>query len=253
MSEPILRIQSLSVVAQSKKLLDGVSLDIPAGGVFGIIGPSGAGKSTLLKSLNRLTELNRGLRVEGEVLFKSESVYGAKTDPDLLRGRIGILFQQPAVFPMSIQKNVLFAVKHLGLRPRKDFPDILEKSLREVALWDEVKDRLKKSALQLSVGQQQRLCLARTLATEPEMLLMDEPTSALDPKSTEAIEGLIKKLSESYTVVIVTHNMQQAERLCKNVAFIGLKDGAGALLAQGSMAELQKEEGVPELQDYLRL
>ena len=253
MSEPILRIQSLSVTAQSKKLLNGVSLDIPAGGVFGIIGPSGAGKSTLLKSINRLTELNRGLSVDGEVVFKGESVYGPKADPDLLRGRIGILFQQPAVFPMSIRKNVLFAVRHLGLRPRVDFPEIIEKSLRQVALWEEVKDRLKKPALQLSVGQQQRLSLARTLATEPEMILMDEPTSALDPKSTEAIEELIKQLSEKYTVVIVTHNMQQAERLCKNVAFIGLKDGAGALLAQGNMAMLKKQEDVPELQDYLRL
>ena len=252
MSEPILRIQSLSVTAQSKKLLGDVSLDIPAGGVFGIIGPSGAGKSTLLKSINRLTELNRGLRVSGEVIFKGESVYSAQADPDLLRGRIGILFQQPAVFPMSIRKNVLFAVKHLGLRPRSEFPEILEKSLRQVALWDEVKDRLKKPALQLSVGQQQRLCLARTLATEPEMILMDEPTSALDPKSTEAIEGLIKELSKSYTVVIVTHNMQQAQRLCENVAFIGVKDGAGALLAQGNMETLQTREDVPELQDYLR-
>ena len=252
MSEPILRIQSLSVTAQSKKLLNAVSLDIPEGGVFGIIGPSGAGKSTLLKSINRLTELNNGLRVSGEVIFKGESVYGSQSDPDLLRGRIGILFQQPAVFPMNIRRNVLFAVKHLGLRPRSEFPEILEKSLRQVALWDEVKDRLKKPALQLSVGQQQRLCLARTLATEPEMILMDEPTSALDPKSTAAIESLIKDLSESYTVVIVTHNMQQAERLCENVAFIGVKDGAGALLAQGNMETLQTREDVPELQDYLK-
>ena len=250
MPKPILQIQSLTITARSKTLLNDVSLDIPEGGVFSIIGPSGAGKSTFLKSLNRLTELNSGLKVSGEILFKGDSVYSSQTDPDLLRGRIGILFQQPAVFPMSIQKNVLFAVKHLRLRPKKDFPEILEKSLRQVALWDEVKDRLKKTALQLSVGQQQRLCLARTLATEPEIILMDEPTSALDPTSTKAIESLIQQLSQKYTVVIVTHNMQQAERLSDNVAFIGLKDGAGALLAKGDMTSL-KEANIPELLDYL--
>lgn len=251
MPDPILKIRDLTVSTPQKRLLNPVNLEIPEGGVFGIIGPSGAGKSTLLKCLNRLTELVRGLRVNGEVWHRGENIYMPRVDPDQLRSKIGMLFQQPVVFPSSIYANVLFGVKHLGTQPKPQWPTIAEKSLRQAALWDEVKDRLKKPAQELSVGQQQRLCLARTLATGTDIILMDEPTSALDPKSTEAIETLIDSLRKTHTIVLVTHNMRQAEQLCSNVAFIGLRDGIGSLLAQGNLAELKATTDVIELEDYL--
>ena len=252
MPDPILKVRGLTVSTQQKKcLLNPVDLDIPEGGVFGIIGPSGAGKSTFLKSLNRLTELVRGLKVEGQVWHRGEEIYAPKVDPDQLRAQIGMLFQQPVVFPTSILANVLFGVKHLGVEPKSQWAAVAEKALRQAALWEEVKDRLKKPAQQLSVGQQQRLCLARTLATGTDILLMDEPTSALDPKSTEAIEVLIDGLRETHTIVLVTHNMRQTERLCSQVAFIGLRDGVGTLLAQGALADLKASPDIVELEDYL--
>ena len=251
MPESILKIRDLSVSTQQKVLLNPVDLDIPQGGVFGIIGPSGAGKSTFLKSLNRLTELVRGLKVTGQVWYRGKEIYASKVNPDELRSQIGMLFQQPVVFPSSIYVNVLFGVKHLGLFPKSQWPEIVEKALQKAALWEEVKDRLKKPAQQLSVGQQQRLCLARTLATGTDILLMDEPTSALDPKSTEAIETLIDSLRDTHTIVLVTHNMRQTERLCSEVAFIGLRDGVGTLLAQGELADLKASTDILELEDYL--
>ncbi len=252
MLEPILQTSELSVSAGSKKILNPVSLDIPEGGVFGIIGPSGAGKSTFLKSINRLTELSNGLKVSGQVYHRGDPVYGVGVDTDNLRSRIGMLFQQPVVFPCSILANTLFGVRHLGKVPRKEWNNVAEKALREAALWEEVKDRLKKPGQQLSVGQQQRLCLARTLATGTDVILMDEPTSALDPRSTEAIEGLILDLKETHTIVLVTHNMRQTERVCRTVAFIGLRDKVGTMLATGKLTDLQtKCCEIPELEDYL--
>lgn len=251
MSDSILNIQNLSVQARNKTLLNSVSLDIPATGVFGVIGPSGAGKSTFLKCLNRLTELHEGLTVSGQVLHKGNPIYDPQVDADVLRSQIGFLFQQPVIFPTSIQANVLFGVRHLGTRHKREFPEIMEKALRQAALWDEVKDRLKKPGQQLSVGQQQRLCLARCLAIGSDILLMDEPTSALDPRSTEAIESLILGLRETHTIVLVTHNMRQTERLCQNIAFIGLRDGVGRLLAKGDLDSLYNEPKVPELEEYL--
>lgn len=251
MSDPILKITELSVSAGKKTLLNPISLEIGQGGVCGIIGPSGAGKSTFLKCLNRLTELAPGLTVSGQVFHHGDPIYGRSVDADALRARIGMLFQQPVIFPKSIIANVLFGVRHLRLAPKKEWSDIAEKALRQAALWDEVKDRLKKPGLQLSIGQQQRLCLARTLASGTDIILMDEPTSALDPRSTEAIEELVLSLRESHTIVLVTHNMRQAERVCQNVAFIGLREGIGTLLTHGPIEQLLTEQDIPELDEYL--
>lgn len=250
MDNIILKIKNLGVSTAQKQLVNPISLDIPQGGVFGIIGPSGAGKSTFLKSLNRLTELVPNLKVTGQVWYDGKEIYAPSVDADALRVKIGMLFQQPVIFPASIMANVLFGVKHLRLFPKAEWASITEKALRQAAIWEEVKDRLKKPAHELSVGQQQRLCLARTLAMGSKVLLMDEPTSALDPKSTEAIEVLINSLKETHTVVLVTHNMRQTEHVCDNVAFIGLRDGVGTLLTHGSLSDL-KSHDIPEIQDYL--
>ena len=247
----IISIDQLSVRTSDKLLLHPLSLEIPRGGVFGLIGPSGAGKSTLLKSLNRLTELVPGLRVSGKVKINGEDIYASSVDADSLREKIGILFQQPVVFPTSIAKNVLFGVRHVRKLTRSESMELTECSLRRVSLWSEVKDRLNKPALMLSSGQQQRLCLARTLAMRPKILLMDEPTSALDPSSTAAIEDLILKLSGEHTIVLVTHNMRQTERICEDVAFIGLRQGSGSLLCQGHIRELTDRTDIPELSDFL--
>lgn len=251
MDSPVIRTENLGVSAGKKIILHPVSLEIERGKVFGIIGPSGAGKSTFIKSLNRLTELAPGLRVSGQVYHEGKAAYGASVDADKLRSRIGILFQQPVIFPCSIQANVLFGVRHLGVVPRREWNEVAERALRQASLWEEVKDRLRKPGQLLSVGQQQRLCLARTLATGTKILLMDEPTSALDPRSTEAIEELVLKLRETHTIVLVTHNLRQTDRVCDEVAFIGLRNGAGSLLASGRLSELGKCCEVPELDEYL--
>jgi phosphate transport system ATP-binding protein len=251
MAEVILQTQNLTVTAGPRTLVRDANLAIPAKKVFGFIGPSGAGKSTLLKSLNRLVELTPNLRVNGQVLFHGKPVYGSGTDPDALRSRIGILFQQPVVFPKSIYQNVIFGVKHLGEVSRRDWPATAERALREAALWDEVKDRLKQPALRLSVGQQQRLCLARALASKPEVVLMDEPTSALDPKSTEAIEELMLRLREHHTLVVVTHNLRQARKVADELAFVGVRDGVGQVLCTGPAAEVLGNTTVSELEDFL--
>ncbi|QIF01319.1 ATP-binding cassette domain-containing protein [Roseimicrobium sp. ORNL1] len=250
-SAPILQIQQLTVTAGARTLVREATLTIPTKKVFGFIGPSGAGKSTLLKSINRLVELTPNLRVIGQILFHGKPVYGSGTDPDALRARIGILFQQPVVFPKSIYQNVIFGVKHLGEIPRREWPEAAERALRETALWNEVKDRLKQPALRLSVGQQQRLCLARALASKPEVVLMDEPTSALDPKSTEAIEELMLRLREHHTLVVVTHNIRQARKVADELAFVGVREGVGQVLCSGTAEEVLGSTNVSELEDFL--
>ena len=186
--------------------------------ITALIGPSGCGKSTLLKTLNRMNDLVEGCRIEGEVLLDGKNIYDAM-DVNLLRKRVGMVFQKPNPFPMSIYDNVAFGPRTHGVKSRAMLDELVEKSLRDAAIWDETKDRLKKSALGLSGGQQQRLCIARALAVNPEVLLMDEPTSALDPISTLKIEDLATELKKEYTIVIVTHNMQQAARISDNTAF----------------------------------
>lgn len=201
-----------------------ITMDIKANAVTAFIGPSGCGKSTFLKSLNRMNDLVEGVRIEGRVLLDKEDIYDPKVDTTLLRKKIGMVFQQPNPFPMSIYDNVAYGPRIHGIKNKQQLDEIVETSLKGAAIWEEVKDRLKKSALGLSGGQQQRLCIARALAVEPEILLMDEPTSALDPISTLKIEELMEQLKEKYTVVAVTHNMQQAARVSDYTAFFLLGD-----------------------------
>ncbi len=230
---PHIETRGLTVDAGGKTLLRDINLVIRRREVAAIIGPSGAGKSTLLKSLNRLVELDPRFRVRGEVLLAGMSIHAPEVDVDELRARVGILFQQPVVFPTSILRNVLFGVRHHGKVPKRDWAALAERALVEANLWSEVRDRLAESALRLSVGQQQRLCLARTLAVDPEIILMDEPTSALDPRSTEAIEELVVRLKSSRTIVLVTHNLDQARRVADRVSCLAVRDGAGEIAASG--------------------
>jgi len=250
--EPVLETRRLTVTAGAETILRDVNLAVPARSVYGLIGPSGAGKSTLLKCLNRLVDLQPLLRVEGEVRFQGRSLRDGTLHPDDLRVRIGMLFQQPVVFPGSIQHNVVFGVRRqTGVR-RRDLPGIAESALREAALWDEVKDRLRKPAATLSVGQQQRLSLARALASRPEVLLMDEPTSALDPRSTRAIEELVRELKERHTIVLVTHDLGQAQRVSDWLGCLCLQDGAGELLETACCAELLESPKCQAVADFLR-
>ena len=205
------------------KALKGINLNISANEITAFIGPSGCGKSTLLKSLNRMNDLVEGCRITGEILLDGEDIYG-DMDVNNLRKRVGMVFQKPNPFPMSIYDNIAYGPRTHGIRSKSRLDEIVEKSLRNAAIWDELKDRLKKSALGLSGGQQQRLCIARALAVEPEVLLMDEPTSALDPISTSKIEELAVQLKEKYTIIMVTHNMQQAARISDKTAFFLLGD-----------------------------
>lgn len=198
--------------------LKNINLDIPSGQITAFIGPSGCGKSTLLKSLNRMNDLVEGCKITGEVLLDGENIYRGM-DVNLLRKRVGMVFQKPNPFPMSIYDNIAYGPRTHGIKSKVKLDEIVETSLKNAAIWDEVKDRLKKSALGLSGGQQQRLCIARALAVEPDVLLMDEPTSALDPISTSKIEDLTVELKEKYTIIMVTHNMQQAARISDKTAF----------------------------------
>lgn len=211
-------IENLDLFYGNFQALKNINLSLPAGEITALIGPSGCGKSTLLKSLNRMNDLVEGCRITGSVKLDGEDIYG-NMDINLLRKRVGMVFQKPNPFPMSIYDNIAFGPRTHGIRNKAKLDDIVEKSLRGAAIWDEVKDRLKKSALGMSGGQQQRLCIARALAVEPEVLLMDEPTSALDPISTAKIEDLASELKKNYTIIIVTHNMQQAVRISDKTAF----------------------------------
>ena len=198
--------------------LKNVSLNIPANEITAFIGPSGCGKSTFLKTLNRMNDLVEGCNIIGDIRLDGEDIYG-NMDVNLLRKRVGMVFQKPNPFPMSVYDNIAFGPRTHGIHAKAKLDEIVEKSLRDAAIWDELKDRLKKSALGLSGGQQQRLCIARALAVQPEVILMDEPTSALDPISTNKIEDLVLDLKKDYTIIMVTHNMQQATRVSDNTAF----------------------------------
>ncbi len=199
--------------------LKNINLNMEDKKITAFIGPSGCGKSTLLKSLNRMNDLVEGCRIDGEICLDGENIYDKKMDVNHLRKRVGMVFQKPNPFPMSIYDNIAYGPRTHGIRNHAKLDEIVERSLRQAAIWDEVKDRLKKSALGMSGGQQQRLCIARALAVQPEVLLMDEPTSALDPISTSKIEDLAEELKKEYTIVMVTHNMQQAARISDNTAF----------------------------------
>lgn len=230
MPDPILETRQLSVTARGRPVLRDISLKLLPNQVLGIVGPSGAGKSTLLRALNRLLETQSGYQTSGEIHFHGQEIHARAVDPDALRERIGMLFQQPVVFPTSIAKNVLFGARRLRKMKRTERDELLEKSLREAALWEEVKDRLRDSALRLSIGQQQRLCLARTLALDPEIILMDEPTSALDPRASEAIEERILAMKSHRSIALVTHNLDQARRITDWVACLCASGGHGELL-----------------------
>ncbi len=230
MSDTILEIKDLGVTVRKTRILSGVNMRLKKGEVLGIVGPSGAGKSTLLLAINRLLELQPGYSTTGSILFHGEEILSRRVNPDSLRERIGMIFQQPTVFPASIFENVLFGAKRLRRLSRSERAALVESSLKSAALWDEVKDRLKDSASRLSIGQQQRLCLARTIATDPEIILMDEPTSALDPKAAEAVEAGILSMKSSRSVIIVTHNLDQARRLTDWVSCLCTDNGHGEVL-----------------------
>lgn len=219
MSNPKIALRDLHLYYGDFHALKGLSMEIPEKEITAFIGPSGCGKSTCLKKLNRMNDLVEGCKITGGVFIDGEDIYAPQTDVTLLRRRAGMVFQKPNPFPMSVYDNIAYGPRVHGVKKKHELDEIVERSLREAALWDEVKDRLKKSALGLSGGQHQRLCIARALAVEPDILLMDEPTSALDPISTTKIEDLMAELKKKYTVVIVTHNMQQAARISDRTAF----------------------------------
>lgn len=211
-------VENLNLYYGEFHALKNVSMNIPANEITAFIGPSGCGKSTFLKTLNRMNDLVEGCRIDGKVLLDGADIFG-NMDVNLLRKRVGMVFQKPNPFPMSIYDNIAFGPRTHGIHSKQVLDEIVERSLRDAAIWEEVKERLKKSALGLSGGQQQRLCIARALAVQPEVILMDEPTSALDPISTNKIEDLVLELKKQYTIIMVTHNMQQATRVSDNTAF----------------------------------
>ncbi|HEX5149243.1 MAG TPA: phosphate ABC transporter ATP-binding protein PstB, partial [Candidatus Limnocylindrales bacterium] len=231
-TERAIELRDVSVYYGSFRAVKDITFDVPARAITALIGPSGSGKSTLLRSINRMNDLIPGARVAGEVHYHGENLYSAGIDPVEVRRRIGMVFQKPNPFPKSIYDNVAFGPRIHGATRNLD--EIVERSLRQAALWDEVKDKLKQSGLALSGGQQQRLCIARTIAVEPEIILMDEPASALDPRSTLQIEELMSELKKAYTIVIVTHNMQQAARASDTTVFMTMDDDrAGYVVEQG--------------------
>lgn len=227
--------------------LKNINLSIDVNEVTAFIGPSGCGKSTLLKSINRMNDLVPGCRITGEMLLDGENIYSGKMDVNGLRKRVGMVFQKPNPFPMSIYDNIAYGPRTHGVRSKAKLDDIVEQSLRQAAIWDEVKDRLKKSALGMSGGQQQRLCIARALAVQPEVLLMDEPTSALDPISTSKIEDLAVELKKDYTIVMVTHNMQQAARISDKTAFFLL----GEIVEYGETEQIFSMPKDKRTEDYI--
>ncbi|ATD54901.1 phosphate ABC transporter ATP-binding protein PstB [Clostridium chauvoei] len=245
-SLPKIRVRNLDLFYGENQALKKINLDIEENKVTAFIGPSGCGKSTFLRTLNRMNDLIEGVTVEGEVLVDGEDIY---KDADIiaLRTKVGMVFQKPNPFPMSIYDNIAYGPRLHGVKDKKTLDEIVEKSLKGAALWDEVKDRLKKSALGLSGGQQQRLCIARTIAVSPEIILMDEPTSALDPISTNKMEELMDELKEKYTVIIVTHNMQQAGRIADKTAFFL----SGEVIEYGNTEDIFYKPKDKRTEDYI--
>lgn len=243
----VFTINDLCLWYDSVQALKNVNIEIPEKQITALIGPSGCGKSTFIKTLNRMNDLVPGVRVTGSVKYGDLDIFSSGLDVTGLRKEIGMVFQKPNPFPMTIYDNVAYGPRTHGLRNRAKLDDIVERSLRDAAIWDEVKDRLKKSALGLSGGQQQRLCIARALAVEPQVLLMDEPTSALDPISTSKIEELALELKKQYTIIIVTHNMQQAVRISDNTAFFLL----GKLIEYGDTQRLFAQPRDKRTEDYI--
>ncbi|HEK9984368.1 phosphate ABC transporter ATP-binding protein PstB [Streptococcus equi subsp. zooepidemicus] len=239
--------KQLNVFYGAFQALKDISIDIPENQITALIGPSGCGKSTFLKTLNRMNDLIPSCRIEGEVLLDNQDIYAKAINLNSLRKRVGMVFQQPNPFAMSIYDNVAYGPRTHGLKDKKTLDQLVEQSLRGAAIWDEVKDSLKKSALSLSGGQQQRLCIARALAVAPDVLLMDEPTSALDPISTLKIEDLVQQLKQDYTIIIVTHNMQQASRMSDKTAFFL----TGDICEFGDTAELFTKPKDKRTEDYI--
>jgi phosphate transport system ATP-binding protein len=247
-----LRTEKVNLYYGSFQALRNVTLDIPACAITAIIGPSGCGKSSLLRLFNRMNDLITGARVEGRIELDDIDIYHKSIDVVELRKRVGMVFQKPNPFPMSAFENVAFGPKRHGISNRVELEEIVEKSLRQAALWDEVKDKLEQSGLALSGGQQQRLCIARVLAVEPEVILMDEPCSALDPVATLKIEDLMKNLAQQYTIIIVTHNMQQAARVSDTAAFMMMEeDRAGVLVEYGTTSQLFTNPKDKRTEDYI--
>ena len=245
MNSPIITVKDLNLWYGQAQALKDINIDIPEKSITALIGPSGCGKSTFLKSLNRMQDLVSSVKITGDIRYQGQDIFEAEVNN--LRKEIGMVFQKPNPFPMSIYDNIAYGPRTHGITNKVQLDDIVEKALRGAAIWDEVKDRLKKNALGMSGGQQQRLCIARALAVEPKVLLMDEPTSALDPISTSRIEDLAMELKEKYTIVIVTHNMQQAVRISDQTAFFLLGD----LVEYGNTEELFSQPKDKRTEDYI--
>ena len=242
-----IEIKNLDLYYGSFHALKNINLEIPENKITAFIGPSGCGKSTLLKSINRMNDMVEGCRIEGEILLGHENILSKSTDVNLLRKNVGMVFQKPNPFPMSIYDNIAYGPRTHGIKKRSELDEIVETSLRNAAIWDEFKDNLKKSALELSGGQQQRLCIARALAVQPDVLLMDEPTSALDPISTSKIEDCVLQLKEKYTIIIVTHNMQQAVRISDKTVFFLL----GEIIEAGDTEQIFSKPKMKKTEDYI--
>ncbi|MEE0160136.1 MAG: phosphate ABC transporter ATP-binding protein PstB [Christensenellales bacterium] len=240
-------VQNMDLYYGSFHALKNVNLNLASGEITAFIGPSGCGKSTFLKSLNRMNDLVEGCKITGDIRLMGEDIYDKRMDVSLLRRRVGMVFQKPNPFPMSVYDNIAYGPRTHGMRKKAELDEIVEKSLRDAAIWDELKDRLKKSALGLSGGQQQRLCIARALAVRPEVILMDEPTSALDPISTSKIEDLVMDIKKDYTIVMVTHNMQQAVRVSDTTVFFLL----GEIVESGATGQMFSMPKDKRTEDYI--
>ena len=240
-------VQNMDLYYGSFHALKNVNLNLASGEITAFIGPSGCGKSTFLKSLNRMNDLVEGCKITGDIRLMGEDIYDKRMDVSLLRRRVGMVFQKPNPFPMSVYDNIAYGPRTHGMRKKAELDEIVEKSLRDAAIWDELKDRLKKSALGLSGGQQQRLCIARALAVKPEVMLFDEPTSALDPISTSKMEDLVMDIKKDYTIVMVTHNMQQAVRVSDTTVFFLL----GEIVESGATGQMFSMPKDKRTEDYI--
>lgn len=247
MKNNIITVKDMCLWYGEHQALKDINIDIPEKSITALIGPSGCGKSTFLKSLNRMNDLIQGVKITGDIRYKETDIFGSSVNVNELRREVGMVFQKPNPFPMSIYDNIAYGPRTHGIKSKAKLDDIVERSLKDAAIWDEVKDRLKKNALGLSGGQQQRLCIARAIAVEPQVLLMDEPTSALDPISTSKIEELALELKKKYTIIIVTHNMQQAVRISDKTAFFLL----GELVEYDDTERLFSEPKDKRTEDYI--